>query len=99
MVFVVVLRFAAYIASIVASVALVGRLLSARNRLSRLLAVVMAAWFVNSLILLSYLVWWAFTGESSAPWQEATMTVNALLMAGCPLALFWYFAGLDGKEP
>lgn len=97
MALIVVARFVAYLASIVSSVLLAGRLLSSKSNLARLLAALMGAWLLNSLILLSYLLWRTFTGETSAPWQEVTTTLNAVLLALCPAVLYVYLGRVDGK--
>jgi len=93
---IVAARFASYVVSIVGSLFLIGRLMSVPSRLARVLAAVMAAWLLNSLILLSYLVWQVITGENSAPWRDITLTLNAVFLAACPVALYWCLSRLSG---
>jgi len=88
-------RLLLYVASIVLSAALIGRLMPLRVRLARLLAATMAAWLINSLFLMSYLVWHLITGEPVAPWRHWTVTLDAFLLALLPALLYWT---LDGKE-
>ncbi len=90
-------RLLAYLVAIVASAALVGRLLTVRSALARLMAGMAGAWVLNSLILASYLVWTMITGDLVSPWREWTLSINAVLLAAAPVLLVVYLQRLDGK--
>lgn len=85
-------RLVAYLVAIVASSALIGRLLIVRTRLARALVAVMVAWLLNSIILLSYLLWLLATGDETLPWREWTQTIDALLLAAAPVLLYWFLS-------
>lgn len=92
-----IMRLAGYLVALVASAALIGRLVGVDRKLARVLVVFTAAWAINAMTLLSFLIWTLATGLGNPPWREALLTVDAFLMAICPLALYRYLGDSNGR--
>jgi len=91
-------RLLSYLVGIVFSIVMAGQLLSIRQRLARLFGAVMIAWAINcaSLLVLLYIL---ATGAEAPPWRDALLTLNAVLLAAAPTALYFWFPRAGGIEP
>lgn len=90
------LRMVCYTIGLIMAVVLTGQLLRIRHMLARLLAVAMAAWAINciTLFILLYLL---IAGEPIPAWRDLLTTINALLLAAVPLALYAWFLKVNGQ--
>lgn len=91
------LRLVLYLLAAASSLALFGRLVTVRRRLARSLAVAMFAWFFNAVVLLSFLLWWILTGNMESPWRAVALTVDAVLLAACPVLIYWFLEHPNGE--
>ena len=55
----------------------------------------MGGWALNCALLLAMLMYFIATGDKRAPWSDVFMTLNAVLLAAAPAALYVLFTG-DG---
>lgn len=91
-------RLLLYLAGMVFSIVMAGQLLSIRQRLARLFGAVMIGWAVNcaSLLVLLYAL---ASGAPTPAWRDAVLTVNAVLLAAAPAALYFWFPRVGGVGP
>lgn len=90
------IRMGLYLIGVVAAATLAGQLLRIRYSLARLLSVAMAAWMINCLTLAA-LLYLAMTGSDRPAWREYVLMLNAILLAGVPLLLYFWFLR-DGEQ-
>ena len=90
------LRIVCYVVGLIMALVLTGQLLRIRHMLARLLAVAMAAWAVNCVTLL-VLIYLLITGEPLPAWRDLLTTINALLLAAIPIALYAWFLKVNGQ--
>lgn len=74
---------------------LAGQLLRIKHPLARLMTVAMVAWAVNCVTLLLLLYILTSSGEFPL-WRDLVTTINALLLAAVPAALYAWFLKENG---
>lgn len=88
-------RLVLYILAIVFSIAAAGRFATIHNRLARAVLFMTVAWAVNATLLLVMLAWSMLTGEQLPSWRHPALTVNAILIAVAPLALYLFLPSAE----
>ena len=79
------------------SMVLAGQLLRVRHMLARLLAAAMVAWALNC-ITLAILLYLLMSGQPVPEWRDSLTTLNAMLLAFMPIALYLWFLRANGQD-
>lgn len=81
-------RLSCYVVGVVFASGMALQLFRLEHRLARAFGAAMVAWALNAAILGAMLLNFRFTGVVSPAWRGAVLTLNALLLAACPVALY-----------
>ena len=82
------LRLACYVVGIMFASGMAMQLFRLEHRLAKAFGAAMVGWALNTALLGALLLYLQFTGMRFPVWRDVALSLNALLLAACPVALY-----------